>query len=66
MNYLDANHLLERRKYRLVYKIDRAYLWTLPNKGVSRLAKTIADYFRTGNCGRHAVLLEMLSARISA
>ena len=66
MNYLDANHLLEKRNHRLVCKIDRAFLRTLFNKGVSRLAKTIADYFRTGNCGRRAVLLGMLSARISA
>ena len=66
MNYLDANHLLERKNYSLVSSgTDKLDFWTQPNKGVSRLAKTIADYLKNGKCARFAVLSGALSVIIS-
>ena len=66
MNYLDANHLLERKNYNLVSSgTDQLDFWTQPKKGVSRLAKTIADYLKNGKCARFAVLSGALSVIIS-
>jgi hypothetical protein len=56
MNYLDADQLLERKKNRLAVCVaDRADFRTLPNNGVSILAKTIAAYFRNGSYERFFV-----------
>lgn len=57
MNYLDANHSLERRDRSLASnRIEKTDSQTPPAKGVSLLVRITVGYFENGNYGRFAVL----------